>query len=106
MRVVNRLGGDQESLLLTRLPRVDQVAVTAGAFATEVASVPVLAFRYQRAPVFPRPLPAVLWLAAAIPDAEDDPPLHRAVHLHPEVAAVPAARHVISPYRIFQRRDL
>ena len=45
-------------------------------------------------------------LMAAVPNAEDDAPLRRAVHLHAEITAMPSARHIICPDRVFHRSDL
>ena len=55
--------------------------------------------------IFVGDLAAIDRLAAAVPDAEDDPPLRGTVDLHAEVAAMPAAGHVVRRDRVFQTRS-
>src|SRR5207237_6818480 len=103
---VARAGGDYESLFLTCLPGINQVAVTPSAFVAEIAGVNSIALPDQSDPVLWPNFATLHGFVATVPDAEDDAAFGQAVDLHPEIAAVPAAGHVKSPNRILNRGDL
>src|ERR1035438_9148948 len=101
VRGVSHFGGDKEALLLAGLPIVNQMAVAAGAFVAEIAGVHAVAFGDQGHAVGFTDLAAAHGFVAAVPDAENNPALGGAVHLHSEIAAMPATRLEVSPQRRF-----
>src|ERR1039458_9771295 len=103
---INGLGGHEEPLLFARLPGIDQMAMTTGALVAEIARINPRTFGQQGDPVLVSDFPPIHSFTAAVPDAEDDAALGGAVDLHPEVAAMPAAGHIVRPERVLQGRDL
>src|SRR5438270_78648 len=82
------------------------MAMPAGPFVSKIASVNSVALGHQRHAVRRADLAPVHCLMAAVPHAEYNPPLSRAVHLHAEITPMPSARHIVCPNRIFHRSDL
>ena len=96
---VNGFGDDHKTLLLAGLPIIHQMTVPAGAFVAKIARENARAFGDQRDAIIRADFVPVHAFAAAVPDAENNPPLRRAVDLHAKVAAMPAARLEIGPQR-------
>src|SRR6185436_336634 len=103
---VRRLRGDHEALFLAGLPIVFQVTMPARAFVAEIPGIDAFALRDERHAIFVGHFAAAHGFVTAVPHAENNAALGPAVDLHPEIAAMPAARHVVSGDRIFESRDL
>ena len=99
--VTDRFRRDEELLFLAGLPKILEVAVPTGAFIAEISAVNSFAFGDESDTVFLSNLLAINGFTAAVPDAEDDTALGRAIDLHSKISTMPAAGHVVGPERIF-----
>src|SRR6185436_5480480 len=106
MRRVSGSRGHNETLLFHCFPNVFEMAVTAGPFISEITRIDILTFGDQGHTVFRADFVAAHRFISAIPNTEDDSALSLAVHLHSEIATVPATSHVKCPNRIFDSSDL
>ena len=102
---IRRRGGDQKPLLATCFPRVLQVAVPPGPFVAKVSGKDILAFAEQLDTILLSDFLTIDFLAATVPNTENDPALGLGIDLHSEVAAVPSTGHVKRPDRLFDTDD-
>src|SRR5665213_3671043 len=98
---VRRSGRDEKPLLLAGLPVVFQMAVAAGAFVAKIAGINTVALGHKRDAIRRGNFIPVHAFVAAVPDAENNPPLGGTVHLHSEISAMPAAGLEVSPQRSY-----